>query len=119
MKSLIIAWKDFKIRFMDRKGFSLMILFPILLTAILGSALSGVMGEQGLPKTTVGVYQNGNDQLGDYFIKEVLKGKKLNDFVSVKIVKSKKKLTSLIHNEKIDAGIVIPDVGARIYRMAS
>jgi ABC-2 type transport system permease protein len=109
MKSLIIAWKDFKIRFMDRKGFSLMILFPILLTAILGSALSGVMGEQGLPKTTVGVFQNGHDQIGDYFIKDVLKGKQLNDFVSVKIVDSKKKLTSLIHDEKIDAGIVIPN----------
>jgi ABC-2 type transport system permease protein len=109
MKSLIIAWKDFMIRFTDRKGFSLMILFPILLTAILGNALSGAMGEQSLPKTTVGVYQNSHDQIGDYFINDVLKGKELNDFVSVKKVDSEKKLKSLIRNEKIDAGIMIPN----------
>jgi ABC-2 type transport system permease protein len=109
MKSLIIAWKDFKIRITDRKGFSLMILFPILLTAILGNALSGAMGEQSLPKTTVGVYQNGHDQIGDYFINDVLKGKELNDFVSVKKVDSEKRLKSLIRDEKVDAGIIIPN----------
>jgi ABC-2 type transport system permease protein len=109
MKSFLIAWKDFKIRFTDRKGFSLMILFPILLTAILGNALSGVMGEQGLPKTDVGVYQNGPDQIGDYLINDVLKGKELNDIISVKKVDSVKKLRSLIQDEKIDAGIMIPD----------
>jgi ABC-2 type transport system permease protein len=109
MKSFIIAWKDFKIRITDRKGFSLMILFPILLTAILGNALSGVMGEQSLPKTTVGVYQNGPDQIGDYLINDVLKGKDLNDIISVKKVDSEKKLKSLIWDEKVDAGIIIPN----------
>jgi ABC-2 type transport system permease protein len=79
MKSLIIAWKDFKIRFTDRKGFFLMILFPILLTAILGSALSGVMGEESLPKTTVGIFQNDHDQITSTFVNDVLKGKELND----------------------------------------
>jgi ABC-2 type transport system permease protein len=109
MKSFIIAWKDFKIRITDRKGFSLMILFPILLTAILGNALSGVMGEQSLPKTTVGVYQNSHDEIGDYFINDVLKGKELNEFILVKKIDSEKKLQSLIRNEQIDAGVIIPN----------
>lgn len=108
MKSLIIAWKDFKIRFTDRKGFFLMIIFPIILTAILGSALSGVIGEESLPKTTVGIVQNDPDPIASTFVNDVLKGKELNDLVSVKKVDSEKKLKSFLRNETIDAGIVIP-----------
>ncbi|WML42821.1 ABC transporter permease [Neobacillus sp. PS3-40] len=113
MKSLIIAWKDFKIRFTDRKGFFLMILFPILLTAILGSALSGVMGEESLPKTTVGIFQNDHDQIASTFVNDVLKGKELNDLVSVKKVDSEKKLKSFLQDEKVDVGIVIPSTWSK------
>lgn len=108
MKSFIIAWKDFKIRFTDRKGFFLMIFFPIILTAILGTALSGVMSETSLPKTTVGVVQPDDDQIGTIFVKEVLKGKDLKKLVTVKKVDSQKKLEALLRDEKVDAGIVIP-----------
>lgn len=108
MKSFIIAWKDFKIRFTDRKGFFLMIFFPIILTAILGSALSGVMGEGNLPKTTVGVVENGDDPLGNILVEDVLKGKELNDLVTVKKASSESQLTAMLRNEKVDAGILIP-----------
>lgn len=108
MKSFIIAWKDFKIRFMDRKGFFLMVFFPIILTAILGSALSGIMGKQSLPKTTIGIYQNGNDRLATIFINDVLKGKDLKGFVFVKKANTEKQLQAFLRDEKIDAGIVIP-----------
>jgi ABC-2 type transport system permease protein len=108
MKSFIIAWKDFKIRFTDRKGFFLMIFFPIILTAILGSALSGVMGESSLPKTTVGVIQTDDDPIGTILIDEVLKGKDLKKLVSVKKVNTEKDLSSLLQDGKIDAGIIIP-----------
>ena len=44
MKSLLIAGKDVKILLKDRKAILMMIVMPIVLTAILGSALKGVMG---------------------------------------------------------------------------
>lgn len=108
MKSFIIAWKDFKIRFTDRKGFLLMIFFPIILTAILGSALSGVMGETSLPKTTVGVVQTDDDPIAAILVNEVLKGNDLKNLVSVTKVDSEQKLTALLRDEKVDTGIVIP-----------
>lgn len=109
MKSFIIAWKDFKIRFTDRKGFFMMIFFPIILTAILGSALSGIMSDSSLPKTTVGVVQNDQDPIGTIFVNEVLKGNDLTDLIAVKKVASEKELRSMLRNEKIDVGIAIPD----------
>ncbi len=108
MKSFIIAWKDFKIRFTDRKGFFLMIFFPIILTAILGSALSGVMGESSLPKTTVGVVQTDDDPIAKILVNDVLTGKDLKKLVSVKKVDSEEKITALLRDEKIDVGVVIP-----------
>src|SRR5436305_6000453 len=108
MKSFIIAWKDFKIRFTDRKGFFLMIFFPIILTAILGSALSGVMGETSLPKTTVGVVQTDDDPIAAILVNEVLKGNDLKNLVTVTKVDSEQKLTALLRDEKVDTGIVIP-----------
>jgi ABC-2 type transport system permease protein len=108
MKSFIIAWKDFKIRFTDRKGFFMMIFFPIILTAILGTALSGIMAETSLPKTTVGIVQPDNDAIAKIFVDDVLKGKDLKNLVSVKKVKSENELKSLLRDEKIDAGISIP-----------
>ena len=57
MKSLLIAGKDVKILLKDRKAMLMMIVMPIVLTAILGSALKGVMGgEVTMPETVVGVY---------------------------------------------------------------
>lgn len=109
MKSFIIARKDFKIRFTDRKGFFMMIFFPIILTAILGSALSGIMSNSSLPKTTVGVIQNDQDPIATIFVKDVLKGKDLTDLIAVKKVTSEKELRTLLRNEKIDVGIAIPD----------
>ncbi|MCQ6280469.1 ABC transporter permease [Bacillus sp. EB600] len=108
MKSFIIAWKDFKIRFTDRKGFFLMIFFPIILTAILGTALSGVMGEASLPKTTVGVVQTDTDPIAAILVNDVLSGKDLKKLVAVKKVDSEKELTALLRDEKIDVGVVIP-----------
>jgi ABC-2 type transport system permease protein len=106
MKSLIIAWKDFKIRVKDRKGFLTMIVMPLILTAILGAALSDVMGgDGGFSETTVGLYQADEDPLAEAFRTEVLQ--KL-EFVNVKMAKDDAELEELLRHGKIDVGLSIP-----------
>ena len=109
MKSFIIAWKDLKIRLIDRRGFMMMLIMPLLLTAILGSALSNVFDNGGLPKTVIGYYQVGTDELADVFQKDVLQSKEIKDDVKVKIVHSQEELEDMLKEKKIDVGIVIPN----------
>lgn len=109
MKSFIIAWKDLKIRLIDRRGFMMMLIMPLLLTAILGSALSNVFENGGLPKTVIGYYQVGTDEFADVFQKDVLQSKELKDDVKVKIVSSQEELEDMLKQKKIDVGIVIPN----------
>ncbi|MCH5439615.1 ABC transporter permease [Bacillus cereus group sp. Bc222] len=108
MKSFIIAWKDLKIRLIDRRGFMMMLIMPLLLTAILGSALSNIFDNGGIPKTVIGYYQVGNDEFADVFQKDVLQSKELKDDVKVKIVNSQEELEDMLKEKKIDVGIVIP-----------
>ncbi|WP_442598731.1 ABC transporter permease [Neobacillus sp. D3-1R] len=106
MKSLTIAWKDFKIRIMDRKGFLSMILMPLVLTAILGAALSSVMGgDGGFSETTLGLYQADQDELAQTFRKEVLPEL---EFVKVKKVDSEEQLQKMLNDGKIDVGLSFP-----------
>ncbi|MGH1259321.1 MULTISPECIES: ABC transporter permease [Bacillus] len=109
MKSFIIAWKDLKIRLIDRRGFIMMLIMPLLLTAILGSALSNIFDNGGLPKTVIGYYQEGTDELADVLQKDVLQSKELKDGVKVKIVNSQEELEGMLKEKKIDVGIVIPN----------
>ncbi|PEF36236.1 ABC transporter permease [Bacillus wiedmannii] len=109
MKSFIIAWKDLKIRLIDRRGFIMMLIMPLLLTAILGSALSNIFDHGGLPKTVIGYYQVGTDEFADVFQKDVLQSKELKDDVKVKIVNSQEELEGMLKEKKIDVGIVIPN----------
>lgn len=109
MKSFIIAWKDLKIRLIDRRGFMMMLIMPLLLTAILGSALSNVFDSGGLPKTVIGYYQGGTDEFADVFQKDVLQSKEIKDDVKVKVVNSQEELEDMLKEKKIDVGIVIPN----------
>ncbi|HDR7870350.1 TPA: ABC transporter permease [Bacillus wiedmannii] len=109
MKSFIIAWKDLKIRLIDRRGFIMTLIMPLLLTAILGSALSNIFDNGGLPKTVIGYYQVGTDEFADVFQKDVLQSKELKDDVKVKIVNSQEELEGMLKEKKIDVGIVIPN----------
>ncbi|MFJ8530862.1 ABC transporter permease [Bacillus sp. NPDC094106] len=109
MKSLIIAWKDLKIRLIDRRGFMMMLLMPLLLTAILGSALSNIFENGGLPKTVIGYYQEGTDEFANMFQKDVLQSKEIKDDVKVEVVTSQKELEDMVKKQKIDVGIMIPN----------
>lgn len=109
MKSFIIAIKDFKIRIKDRKAIIMMLLMPVLLTAILGSALKGALGDSSnLPKSTVGVYLQDNDPLSSRFIDTVLQDEKVKKTVKIKKATSEKQLNKWVKDEKIDVGMVIP-----------
>ncbi|PEX94278.1 ABC transporter permease [Bacillus cereus] len=108
MKSFIIAWKDLKIRLIDRRGFMMMLVMPLLLTAILGSALSNVF-DGGLPKTEIGYYQEGPDEFADVFQKDVLQAKDIKDDVRIKVVNSQEELEDMLKEKKIDVGIIIPN----------
>ncbi|MEH6889086.1 ABC transporter permease [Bacillus sp. JJ864] len=108
MKSFIIAWKDFKIRFTDRRGFTMMLLMPLLLTAILGSALSAILDEGGLPKTVIGYYQEDEDTFATMFRTDVLEAKEIKDDVKVEKVSSRTDLEKMLKEKKIDEGIIIP-----------
>ncbi|MEH7457439.1 ABC transporter permease [Bacillus sp. JJ1127] len=109
MKSFIIAWKDLKIRLIDRRGFMMMLLMPLLLTAILGSALSNIFDNGGLPKTVIGYYQEGTDEFANMFQKDVLQSKEIKDDVKVEVVNSQKELEDMVKKQKIDVGIMIPN----------
>jgi ABC-2 type transport system permease protein len=105
-ESILIAWKDFIIRMKDRKGFVMILLTPLILTAILGFALNTVMGgEEGFPETKVGVYVSDDDELAEAFVTEILTSM---SFVSVKDSDSEKTLREWVEGEKIDVGIIFP-----------
>jgi ABC-2 type transport system permease protein len=107
MKSLYIAWKDFTIRMKDRKGFLSMILMPLILTAILGMALSSVMsGDAGFSETTLGLYQADRDEMSERFSKEVLPEL---EFITVKKAKSEQQLRDWLSKGDIDVGLFIPE----------
>jgi ABC-2 type transport system permease protein len=106
MKSLLIAWKDFKIRMKDRKGMVTMIVMPLILTAILGAALSDVMGgDGGFSETTVGLYQADQDPIAEALRTEVLLEL---EFVKVKLAQDDAELKELLKSGKIDVGLSIP-----------
>lgn len=110
MSFFTIALKDIKIRLFDRKGFVMMLLMPIILTAILGSALSGVFGENGsIPKTTVGiVVSSPDDKLTDQFIHDVLQGDELKESLTVKQIDSKERLQEEVEQQRVDVGLFLP-----------
>lgn len=110
MKSFMIAAKDFKIRFADRKGFLVMIAMPIILTAILGAALGGVMsGEMTLPTTKVGILLPDEDRLAQDFTEGVLESEDMKNLISTEKMKSVDELKDKINQGDLQVGIVFPE----------
>ncbi|MFJ7746498.1 ABC transporter permease [Peribacillus sp. NPDC097295] len=106
MKSFLIAWKDFKIRAMDRRGFMMMLIMPLILTLILGAALKNIVGsDEGFQETSVGLYVEKKDSLADTLKDDVLAKA---DFLTVKTVDSEKKLEKMVKKGEIEVGVYIP-----------
>ncbi|PRR95512.1 ABC transporter permease [Bacillus atrophaeus] len=106
-KSLVIAWKDFTIRMRDRRGFMMMILMPVLLTAILGAALGSMFdGGNELDHITIGYVQSDQSDAAVTFKKQVLQKM---DMIKVKNADNLQELKKLLKDKKIDVGLVIPE----------
>lgn len=109
MRMFTIAWKDLKIRLRDRKSFITLLLMPIVLTAILGSALSGVFSESGsLPEMTAGAVVSSTDEVTVQFLNKVLQGKDLRESITLKEFKTESDLREALEHQQIDAGLLFP-----------
>ena len=94
MKSFLIAWKDFKIRAMDRRGFMTMLIMPLILTLILGMALKDIFGgDEGFQETSVGLYVDKKDPMADALKQDVLEK---TEFLTLKTVDSEEKLEDMV-----------------------
>jgi ABC-2 type transport system permease protein len=89
MKVFMIASKDVVIRFRDRKGLMLMVLMPLLLTAILGAALSDMIGgdQKLMPKMTISVYSEDNGELARRLVDDVLQSEELKPYIKIKMLR--------------------------------
>ncbi|MGE7119470.1 ABC transporter permease [Peribacillus sp. NPDC046944] len=106
MKSFLIAWKDFKIRAMDRRGFMTMLIMPLILTLILGMALKDIFGgDEGFQETSVGLYVDKKDPMADALKQDVLEK---TEFLTLKTVDSEEKLKEMVKKDEVEVGILIP-----------
>ncbi|RST72031.1 ABC transporter permease [Siminovitchia acidinfaciens] len=109
MKAFTIANKDMKVRLRDRKGFITMLLMPLVLTAILGSALSGLFSESGsIPDTSVGIVVSADDDLTDQFINKVLQGDELKESIILEKFKAEADLKKAVEQQQVDVGVILP-----------
>ncbi len=110
MRALAIAWNELKIWLRDGKGLLLTFLMPIVLTAILGMALSGVMssGADSMPEMEIGLYDAEKSELSTILAERVLQHKDLKKYIHLKEYSSEKELRKSIQDGERDAGIIIP-----------
>ena len=107
MKSLLIAGKDVKILLKDRKALLMMIVMPIVLTAILGSALKGVMGgEVSMPESVLGVYSYDTNDWATSILHS-LEDEALA--ITVERASSEKQLIEWVEEGQVDVGVLIPN----------
>lgn len=103
-----IALKDLKIIFKDRKALATMLLMPILIIFILGSALSNMFSNDvAVKKFSIAVVNRDNKFLSQIFIDNVLK-KAGRDMFSTSVV-DENDAKSLLSKKKATSVITIPE----------
>jgi len=108
MKFWWLAWKDLLLVARDKKAFLTLILMPLLLIAILGSAFGNIMKEDEditIKKFTLGVVNLDQGQLSKVLTEEVL-SKSLSKQIKVKYYQEDE-LYKKIKDHKLTVGIVI------------
>ena len=110
MKIWAIAWKDMRIRMRDRRGMIMLIGMPLILTLILGSALSGVFNEDAnsLPQMKVAVTNGDSGDIGKQFVEQVLQGDGMRDRITLVKLDSSQAVRDEVANGRADAGVAIP-----------
>ncbi len=110
MKMWLIAWKDIRHYLADKKTLLLMLLMPVILTAILGSALKGIMnGEaQSFPETTVAVSNEDTGTIGKMLVDDVLQSESLKEKIHVKTASSAVEAEKWVKEKAADVAVIIP-----------
>ncbi len=110
MKIWTIAWKDTLIRFRDRNALILMILAPLVLSAIIGSAFGGfISGSDPVPFDAIPVLVINEDEgaQGEQFI-EILTSGDLADLLDVTVMTDLDAARQQVQAGDARAAIVIP-----------
>ena len=110
MKIWAIARKDMRIRLRDRKGFISMILMPLILTMILGTALNGVFNQDAnsLPEMKVAVSNEDGGEMGKTFVEQVLQGEGIKGRLTLIELDTADAVRNEVASGRADAGVTIP-----------
>src|SRR5690606_23455317 len=98
--------KDAKIHLKDRKAILMMIIMPILLTVILGSALKGVMGGGSMPETILGVYTSKSNAMSEGVIRTLGEN---GLAITVEQAESEEQLLDWLDGREIDVALLLPE----------
>ena len=111
MKIWTIAWKDTLIRFRDRNALILMVLAPLVLSGIIGSAFGGfISGSDPVPFDAIPVLLINEDEgtQGDQFI-EILTSDGLADLLDVTETADLAAAREMVQAGEARAAVFIPD----------
>lgn len=107
MKVLNIAYYTIIRNFRDRKTLSLMLLLPIMLILILGSALGGVFSPNSISATTICYLKEDAGMMADHF-DSFLESEEIAALIEVRPVGSKEEAVELIKKREATALIIVP-----------
>ncbi len=109
MKILTIAFKDTLIRFRDRNAIILMLIVPIILSAIIGSAFGGFIqgGDAPFDQIPVLVVNQDEGELGDEFL-SILQSDDLESLLDVQIQEDVVAVRETVQLGDARAAIIIP-----------
>lgn len=110
MKTLTIAWKDTLIRFRDRNAIILMILAPLALSWIIGSAFGGfIQGSDPTPFDAIRVIVINEDdgELGDSFL-EILQSEAIAEVLAVETMTDLAEAREIVQAGDARTAVYIP-----------
>jgi len=118
MKIWTIAWKDTTIRFRDRNALILMIVAPLLLAAIIGSAFGGfISGSDPVPFDAIPVLVVNADrgELGQQFV-DILSEGDLAELLAPKEMDDLATARELVRQGEARAAVFIPENFSQVMR---
>jgi len=108
MKALNIAYYTILRNFRDYKTLAMMLMLPIMLILIMGSALSGVFNPSDISATTICYLDEDGKHMSQVF-EEFLDSDEISKLIRYKNVATKEEAFSLIKNREASALILLPD----------
>lgn len=107
-KILTIAWKDTLIRLRDRSALILMIVAPLVISAIIGAAFGNLSsGSSPITNIAIAIVNDDDGDLGQLY-EGVLTSNDLSDLLAVQVMSSLEDAISLVENGEIRAVVHVP-----------